>query len=61
MCKSTAYHNNFPAFMGCCSEGHHRQIMSREETIARLEKYKKELTSEIKAVDEIIKEEQQKK
>jgi uncharacterized protein (UPF0335 family) len=47
--------------MGCCCEGHHRQFMSREERIARLEKYKKELTSEIKAVDEIIKEEQQKK
>ncbi len=61
MCKSTAYHHNFPGFMGCCCEGHHRQFMSREERIARLEKYKKELTSEIKAVDEIIKEEQQKK
>jgi hypothetical protein len=57
MCHGTTFQHNFPMGMNCCcSGGFHRHFMSREEKIKRLEEYKKNLTEEIKGIDETIKE-----
>ena len=39
---------------GCCHGGFHRHLRTREERIARLEEYLKELQAEAKAVEERV-------
>jgi len=57
MCHGTTFQHNFPMGMNCCcSGGFHHHFMSREEKIKRLEEYKRQLTEEIKGIDETIKE-----
>jgi hypothetical protein len=38
----------------CCMPGHERRFLTRDEMIANLEEYRKDLQSEVKGVEERI-------